>query len=277
MLSNLTDDLGLDVNESGWTIAWVMECYEKGLLTRMHTDGLKMTWGNVEETRKMLQKIARREGFGDILAEGAKRASDRVGGEAAELAVYTHKGNTPRGHDHRARWSELLDTCLSDTGTIEATFGAMRPEMFGEAPIQNQFFPEEVSRANAAVSGWSQFTDCLGVCRFCIRNPLLTVQSVEAVTGWEVDLKDAMAAGRRAINQLRVFNLKHGLKTELERPSARYGSVPIDGPVKGKAIMPVWDEMVRNYYAHMGWDPDTGKPLPETLRSLSLDYLIQDL
>ncbi len=277
MLSNLTDELGLDVNESGWTIAWVMECYEKGLLTKVNTDGLEMTWGNVEETRKMLQKIARREGFGDILAEGVKRASDRVGGEAAELAVYTHKGNTPRGHDHRARWTELLDTCLSDTGTIEATFGAMRPEMFGEAPIENQFSPEEVSRANAAVSGWSQFTDCLGVCRFCIRNPLLTVQSVGAITGWEVDLKDAMAVGRRGINQLRVFNLRHGLKRELERPSSRYGSTPVDGPAKGKGILPVWEEIVRNYYSHMGWDPKTGKPLPETLRSLGLDYLVQDL
>ena len=277
MLSNLTDELGLDVNESGWTIAWVMECYEKDLLTKMNTDGLEMTWGNVEETRKMLQKIARREGFGNILAEGVKRASERIGGEAAELAVYTHKGNTPRGHDHRARWTELLDTCLSDTGTIEATFGAMRPEMFGEAPIENQFSPEEVSRANAAVSGWSQFTDCLGVCRFCIRNPFMTVQSVEAVTGWEVDIKDAMTVGSRAINQLRVFNLRHGLKRELERPSSRYGSTPVDGPAKGKGILPVWEEIVRNYYSHMGWDPKTGKPLPETLRSLGLDHLIQDL
>ena len=82
MLSNLTDNLGLDVNESGWTIAWVMECYEKGLLTKKDTDGLEMTWGNVDETRKMLEKIAKRDGFGDILAEGVKRASQHIGGEA---------------------------------------------------------------------------------------------------------------------------------------------------------------------------------------------------
>ena len=225
----------------------------------------------------MLQKIARREGFGDILAEGAKRASERIGGEAAELAIYTHKGNTPRGHDHRARWSELLDTCLSDTGTIEATFGPLRPELLGEPPVENQFSPEEVPETNAMESGWHQFEDCLGVCRFCIKNPFLTIECVEAVTGWQINLKQAMVIGKRAINQLRVFNLKHGLKRELERPSARYGSVPMDGPVKGKAIMPVWDEMVRSYYVHMGWDPETGKPLPETLRSLGLDHLIQDL
>lgn len=277
MLSNLTDRLGLDVNESGYTIAWVMECYEKGLLTEKDTDGLQMKWGNVEGTKKMLQMIARREGFGDILAEGVKRASEKIGGEAAELAVYTLKGNTPRGHDHRARWSELLDTCLSDTGTIQATFGPLRPDLLGEPPVQNQFSPEEIPRINALVSGWHQFEDCLGVCRFCIKSPQLTLESVEAVTGWEMDLEHAMTIGKRGINHLRVFNIRHGLKREMERPSARYGSVPVDGPVKGRGIMPDWDELVYNYYSHMGWDVKTGKPFPETLRSLGLDHLIKDL
>jgi aldehyde:ferredoxin oxidoreductase len=277
MLSNLTDNLGMDVNESGWTIAWVMECYEKGLLTKKDTDGLEMTWGNVEEVRKMLEKIARREGFGDILAEGVKRASQHVGGETADLAVYTHKGNTPRGHDHRGRWTELLDTCLSDTGTIEAAFPAARPEMFGDDPVENQFSSTEVARSNAAVSGWCQFTDCLGVCKFCIRSTDKTLESLEAITGWQMDLDETMVIGRRAMNLLRAFNIKHGLKRELERPSARYGSVPQDGPIKGKGILPVWDEMVNAFYSRMGWDPKTGKPLPETLKSLGLDDVIKNL
>jgi aldehyde:ferredoxin oxidoreductase len=277
MLSNLTDDLGLDVNESGWIIAWVMECFEKGLLTKADTDGLEMTWGNVEAIRKMLEKIAKREGFGDVLAEGVKCASEQIGGEAAKLAVYTHKGNTPRMHDHRARWTELLDTCLSDTGTIEAQYAALRPEMFGEDPLENQFSSTEVARANAAVSGWSQFTDCLGVCRFCIRDLSMTLESVQAVTGWDIDMREALLVGRRAINLLRVFNLIHGYQRELDRPSIRYGSAPIDGPIKGKGIMPVWDEMVQQHYRLMGWDPETGKPHPETLKALGLDYLINNL
>jgi len=277
MLSNLTDDLGLDVNESGWTIAWVMECFEKGLLTKADTDGLEMTWGNVEAVRNMLEKIARRDGFGDILAEGVKRASEQIGGEAAKLAVYTHKGNTPRSHDHRGRWTELLDTCLSDTGTIEVTYGALKPEKFGGVPVKNQFSAEEVARANAQVSGWSPFVDCLGVCRFCVRDNSMTLESIGAVTGWEMDFEDAMRVGRRSMNLLRVFNLRHGLKKESERPSSRYGSTPVDGPAKGKGIMPVWDELTDSYYPHIGWDLETGKPLPETLRSLGLDYLIQDL
>ncbi len=277
MLSNITDRLGLDVNEAGWTIAWVMECYEKGLFTKDDTDGLEMTWGNAEEIRKMLEKIARREGIGDTLAEGVKRASEKIGGEAARLAVYTHKGNTPRSHDHRARWTELLDTSISDTGTIETSIAAVKPEMFGGEPVQDPFRAEEVAMSNALTGGWSQFLDCLCICRFCFRNLPMTMESIEAVTGWKMDIKDAVRVGMRAINQLRVFNIRHGLKRESERPSARYGSTPVDGPVKGKGIMPVWDEMVKSYYSRMGWDPETGIPLPETLRSLGLEYLIQDL
>jgi len=111
----------------------------------------------------------------------------------------------------------------------------------------------------------------------CIKNPFMTIECVEAATGWEMDLKRAIAVGKRAINQLRVFNIKHGLKRDSERPSSRYGSTPVDGPVKGKEIMPVWDDLVRNYYTHMGWDVVSGKPLPETLRALGLEHLIAEL
>ena len=92
-----------------------------------------------------------------------------------------------------------------------------------------------------------------------------------------MDLNEAIAVGSRAMNQLRAFDIRHGLNKELEKPSARYGSVPVDGPIKGKGILPVWDEMVNQFYANMGWDPKTGKPLPETLRSLGMEDLIKDL
>src|SRR3989304_5225371 len=96
----------------------VMECYEKGILTDSDTDGLKMTWGNVEAARAMLFKIAKREGLGNILAEGVMRASRLIGKGAEELGVYVKKGQAPRSHDHRARWIEMMDTAPSDCGTI---------------------------------------------------------------------------------------------------------------------------------------------------------------
>jgi aldehyde:ferredoxin oxidoreductase len=97
------------------------------------------------------------------------------------------------------------------------------------------------------------------------------------VTGWNWSLEDAFAMGRRVINLLRVFNFRHGMRIEDERPSKRYGSIPADGPAAGKSIMAKWDWYRTNYYALMGWDQKTGKPLPETLKKLGLEEIIKDL
>ena len=277
MLSNLTDRLGIDVNEAGWIIGWVMECYEKGLLTRKDLDGLEMSWGNVEGTKAMLEKISRREGIGNLLAEGVKRACEEIGGEAAKMGIYVLKGATPRGHDHRAIWPEMLETCVSATGTIQSGSRITSPPFFGHPPVTNPFSPWEVAGANAKVDGWVVFIDSLPVCRFITINPPLTMECVNAVMGQDFTLSDALTFGRRIINQLRVFNFRHGLDPNLEAPSPRYGSTPTDGPAEGKSVEPYFQWMKGHYFELMGWDPTTGKPLPHTLRSLGLEELIPDL
>jgi aldehyde:ferredoxin oxidoreductase len=277
MLSNLTDRLGLDANEAGWTIAWVMECYEKGILTRKDLDGLDMCWGNVENIQTMLKKISQREGIGDLLAEGVKRASEKIGGEAPKLGVYVLKGSTPRGHDHRALWGEMLDTCVSTTSTIQSSARILQPMLFGMPPLSNPFSAWEVAAANAKLEGWHVFLDCLGVCRFITTDPTLTLDCLKAVTGKEFTISEALTIGRRIITQLRVFNFLHGLDPALEVPSFRYGSTPTDGPAQGKAIEPHFQWMKSLYFELMGWDPTTGKPLPHTLSSLGLEKLIPDL
>jgi aldehyde:ferredoxin oxidoreductase len=229
VLANLVDRLGMDVNESGWAIGWVMECYEKGLLSKDKLDGMEMNWGNTESTAAMLRKIAHREGFGDLLAEGVKRAAERIGGDALNCAV------------------------------------------------KDPFNPEEVSTLNAKLNGRRQFDDSLCVCRFCMEGFQNEIDVLNAATGWNFTISEAMEVGRRIVNQLRVFNFRHGLTKEVEAPSVRYGSTPVDGPVKGISIMPHWDFIRHNYYQHMGWDPETGKPLPGTLRSLGLEKCIDDL
>ena len=277
MLSNLTDRLGLDVNESGWTTAWVIECYEKGLLTRNDLDGLDMRWGNVESIQAMLEKISRREGIGNLLAEGVMRASKEIGGEAGKLGVYVLKGATPRGHDHRAFWTEMLETCVSATSTIQAGSRLLSPTLFGFPPITNPFSPWEVAAVNAKMDGWFVFIDCLGICRFITVNPDLTLECVNAVTGKDFKVPDVMRIGRRIINQLRVFNFRHGLDPALEAPSFRYGSTPTDGPAEGRTIEPYFGWMKSFYFEIMGWDPETGKPLSHTLQSLGLEKLLPDL
>jgi len=277
MLGNTVDRLGMDINESGYLIGWIMECYQKGLLKKDDLDGIEMDWGNAEATLAMLKKIAYRQGGGNLWAEGVKRAAEKIGGEALNCAIYTGKGATPRGHDHRARWPELLDTCVSNTGTVEAGPGLPGPEQLGIPPLKDPFDPIAVSTINAKLNGRHQFEDSLVICFFATRDIQMTVDVLNAATGWDFDIWEAMDVGRRIVNQLRVFGFRHGLSKDIEVPSVRYGSTPVDGPAKGKSIMPHWESMRRNYYQLMGWDADTGKPLLETLERLGLAHIFPDL
>jgi aldehyde:ferredoxin oxidoreductase len=276
VLASEVDRLGVDINEAGWVIAWVIECYEKRILTKDQTDGLEMTWGNGEAIMAMLNKIAKREGFGNILAEGVMRAAQHVGGEAQNLAVHSMKGNTPRGHDHRTIWLELFDTCVSNVGTIES-HGGVPAKLVGLPEVYDRFDPEMISTVEAKVKGGMTFEDSLVTCRFNTGTALdLLCQAVNAATGWDIDAQEALSIGKRAVNLARAFNLQQGIGAELDAPSKRYGSTPLDGFCTGVGIMPHWDKMLQNYYNLMGWD-ENGKPLPETLKSLGLDSVIPQL
>ena len=275
MLSNEVDRLGMDCNEGGWIVGWVMECYEKGILTKKDLDGLEMTWGNAEATLALVRNIAYRHGYGNILAEGVKHAAEQIWGEAVNWAIFTGRRNTPRGHDHRGRWVELLDTCVSNTGTLETSPGFFSDlTVYGLPKTFDIFSPQDVSAVVAKTKGSLQFVDSLVACVFINRLELsLLCQAVKAATGWDIDIQEAINVGRRAVNLMRVFNIKSGLTPDLEQPSTRYSSTPVDGPCKGRSIVPHWEHMLDNYYQLMGWDRKTGMPLPETLKELGLEHL----
>jgi len=279
ILSKEVDRLGMDTNEAGWVIAFLMECYERGILSKKDLNNLDMKWGNAEAARLMLNLIARRQGIGDLLAEGVKRASEKIGGDAPNIAIYTLKGNTPRGHDHRQlsgpSWSEFLTTCISSTGTLEIV---LRFIFKGAHPKSGPQFWKDISTSMAKYMGVEQFTDSLVVCRFTTRyNVELLAKAVSASTGWNFSYDEAWTVGKRIVNLLRAFNLKHGIGVELDKPSPRYGSPLPDGPFKGISIMEYFDTMRKEYYTQMGWDSETGKPLPETLKKLDLEFAAKDL
>ena len=230
MLSKEVDRLGLETNEASWTVGFAMECYEKGVLSKEKANGLELKWGNVEAARLLLNLIARRQGIGDLLAEGVMRAAKRIGGDAPSYAIHTMKGNTPRGHDHRNRWTELFDTCVSNTGTLE-TWGG--PIAIGQTPDWG-----EIVKANIHDKGAMMLEDSMVTCRFNTRmNVELLCQAVSAVTGWDFSYEEGMEVGRRIVHLLRAFNVRHGVSgRELDRPSPRYGSKPDAGPGKGKSL-----------------------------------------
>lgn len=283
VLSNETNDLGMDCNEAGWIIGMVMELYTKGVITKDDTDGIELTWGNTEAVREMLRRIASRTGFGDILAGGVKQAAEALGPEAVQCGIYTEKGNTMRSHDDRAGWRWMFDQCISSTGTSQSS-GTPRPvpsrirSASAAKAAQDPFSIEAVTDAMARDKGIVQAEDCLVTCRRCLPDRMeIVVEMLNAVTGWDLSEEETLKVGLRALHLMKVYNLKNGIDASLDVPSKRYGSAPTDGPAAGKNIMPVWSEMLSTYYEKMGWDKETGKPLPETLRQLDLEHLVGDI
>jgi len=275
-LNTRLDRACVDVNEWGWLCGWVMECMEKGYITEKQL-GFRLNWGDVEGAYRLLQMVSHREGFGDVLAEGVKRASEKVGGEAAKCAVYTMKGASPRGHDHRGRWDEMLDTCTSSNGTMESANPTFQTEIGLPGRI-NPFDGEQVAKLTGGILGRRHFEDSLGGCSFTFRARIeLLARALSAATGWNYKLDDAMLLGRRTAAILRAFNLRCGIGPELEFPSARYGSQPVDGPAKEHHVMKQWEHMVDVWYETVGYDRKTGKPKPATLKKLGLDWLAKDL
>jgi aldehyde:ferredoxin oxidoreductase len=195
---------------------------------------------------------------------------------AKQFGIYTMKGHSPRGHDHRAMWREMFDTATSDIATYSASYaGPADPDTHQiKAPLDGM----DVSTHTALSKGRRQYEDTLGTCCFCTRVPLKNVvEAFNAVTGWDFTPQEAAAVGFRLSNVFRAFNLRNGIGPELEKFSPRWGSAPVDGPCVGVSVAPQWDSMLDNYYKLMGWDRKSGKPTQETLKKYGLEYLTKDL
>ena len=138
------------------------------------------------------------------------------------------------------------------------------------ASSRNAFDPSVISTTEAKIKGAMIFEDSLVTCRFQTATALeLLCKAVNASTGWDMDVAEAMIIGKRAVNMARMFNIRQGIDPQLDHPSPRYGSTPSDGVAAGKGILQQWNQMLRNYYNLMGWDKN-GRPLPETLKALGL-------
>ena len=126
--------------------------------------------------------------------------------------------------------------------------------------------------------GKSPLQDSLVVCLQATGNvvkPLVNI--LNAVTGWGFTLKEALDVGLRSVHLMRAFDIRAGFTPEMEMPSARLLSAPSEGPAKGQSIKPSFSKMVKDHYRLMGWDEETGRPLPQTLKHIGLEKIIPDL
>jgi len=273
MLNTLNDDLGMDAKELTFLISMMMEGYEKGMIGKKELDGFALKWGDAEAAVEMIRRISRREGIGDLLAEGVKRSSDKLGGEFPSIAVYVKKGNAPHVHDPRARWGTLFNQVVANTGSQEAVDYTARgsEDLAIEKPTAE---PDEyLGEVNAKSAWWRQFQECLLYCYYQTASAKTMIKTLNDLTGSDYDMEHAMKIGKRVVNLMRMFNIREGMTKEHDSFSQRLGVPPVDGPAKGKSIKPTFERALQAYYKKSGWDQE-GVPTRKLLEELDLDFTI---
>lgn len=279
----------LDTISAGATIAFAMECYERGLLTKADTDGIELTFGNAQAMLQVLEKIIRREGIGDLLAEGSRRAAQRIGRGAEELALDV-KGVEMGMHEPRLKAGLGVGFAVANHGgdhgtglhdTLYEKEGPLLREArqlgFLEPLPAHDLSPRKVALF-AYLHQWRNFHDSLVVCYFVPWNFGQLTQLVEAVTGWNTSIFEGMKVGERAITLSRAFNLREGLTVGEDRLPGRFFGPTRQGPLSKQALDPAALERAKqNYYRLMGWDPQSGVPSAVKLGELGLEWVGDEL
>ena len=271
--TELVDRYGLDGLGTSNVLGFAMECYEKGLITKEDTGGLDLRFGNWEAAFVMVEKIVKREGLGDILADGPLRVADYIGKGTDRFIVHV-KGMPLPMHDHRSAYGYALQYAIGSAGPAHEG-GHLALELAGVLP---RFSIKGKATTIKSGQELSCFINTLGVCEFGTIGVTLekVADTVSAATGLSLNEAEARKIARRLINLRRAFNIRHGLVPEDDTLPPRYTQEPPpDGGAKG-SVVPI-KPMVYDYYKLMGWDLRTGKPYRRTLTDLGLEDVARDL
>lgn len=272
-LCDVSDRLGMDSKELSFVLSLVIDLFESGKISKEDTGGLELTWGNVDAVLKLMPMIANRQGFGDLLAEGVYAVAQKLGPEANERAIYTHKGNAPHVHDPRGQWGLLFGQSVCDFGTIGG-FASMEllpdPDLGYTEPV-SKADPEALTESQRRMIRKYTFADCIGTCFFTSNVALdLMADVLSAVTGLSWDKEKMLELGDRVNVLYRLFNIRHGWTLEHDSHSPRLGVAPPDGGSKGYAMNQHFPKMLDQFYAAVGYDKN-GHPLPATIKRLGVE------
>ncbi len=280
---------GLDTISTGNLIAFAMESYQNGILTKSDTDGLDLRFGNTGAMVRMLEMIAKREGLGDILAEGIRPAAEKFGNGASDFAIHV-KGQPAPFHEPRGKVGVGLGYSISPTGadhmevphdtfwTSEAGIALLRPLGILEPVDIFDLGPKKV-RLFVYLQQYWNLLNSIGICMFTAKpfGPFTLngiVDYVKAVTGWETSLFDLLKVGERHSAMARMFNVREGFTVQDDVLPDRFFQPMEGGTLKGKNIdKEQFLRAMETYYEMMGWDPETGIPKGGKLAELDLDWL----
>lgn len=270
----LCDNLGIDTISTGGVIGWAMECYEKGILTKEDTDGIDLRFGNVEAVFKVIELIARREGLGKLLADGVKKASQKIGKGSDRFAIHV-KGMEQSAYATHNATAMLLAYMTCDVGAHHNRSWAITYDL---QVGRDLVVPEKVARI-IWLQNFRPMFDVLGSCRLqwveLSIDRDLYLPALEAITGIPRSWADLEKVGDRIWNLTRLFWIREndGFGREWDLPSPRfYTEPPTSGATAGQ-ITKYEDvqSLLDMYYEQRGWDSN-GIPTPQTLETLGLRF-----
>ena len=285
MANYLCNDYGMDTISCGSTISFTMECFEKGILTKEKTEGLEINFGDSEVIIDLVHKIAKREGVGDLLAEGTRIMSQRLGQGSERFAMQV-KGLELPAYDSRAAKITGLAFATANrggdhiTGYVQGpTFLASPFLVIEDSEIQDPLVenPDETRVVKELEDVLTTF-DALGSCKFMGMGSDAEeiTDIIKAVTGWEFGVADLRKAGERIYNLERAFNVREGMTRADDTLPKRLLEDPLpEGPAEGHVNN--LEVLLDPYYEFRGWDKTTGKPTPEKLRELGLEDVINQI
>ncbi len=272
-LGNHCDALGMDTISAGNTIALAYLLFDRGILSTADTGGLTLRWGDATPCFTLLDQMAHREGFGALLALGAKGLAAHFG--VAELAVQVNNLEVPM-HDPRAMTGMAIVYATSPRGACHNQGDYFLVEMGNsiselDLPMTERLKDEGKAGYVARHQDWRTVCNSLVTCLFAATPPSTYVDLLRAATGEDRSLKDVLLAGERAWNLKRLFNLRLGWTRAAEKlPKLLLEPLP-DGGQEGH--VPDMDLLLGEYYAARGWNPATGGPTPEKAKALALEAL----
>ena len=280
---DLCDRYGLDTIAVGTTIAFAMECFDRGIINEKETGGIALTWGNAAATLDIIEQMGERRGFGAVLADGTRKAAERIGRGSEQYAVHVHGSELPMhnprqfpGTGHIIAYScDPTPARHVQSRGISSLENARDlgpyPEFKGSKAELNDFGAKlDIYRTG---NSWFHFVDACGMCSFpMVTGTLPIVDFVQAVTGWDFTADELLRTGERIQTLRQLFNFREGVHPGDFTLPKRIVEPPPVGPLK--EITYRIEDIRRTYFQAMSWDPITGEPSPKRLFELDLEGMI---
>ena len=264
---------GVDTISTGCTISLACEMFERGILSQADTGGLEIRYGDVAMAHRLIDMIVRREGFGDVLAEGSAALAQRFG--VPELAV-TVKRLEVAMHDPRAFAGMAITYALSPCGGSHmqgdmygVDMGQSQATEIGIVPGDRFESSEEKGRIAVRHQAWRNLYNALTMCQFLDIGVERMLTALKCTTGWDLNAQDLSNMGKRILTLKRMLNMRRGItRADDTLPSLLLQPLK-EGGTEGN--VPNMDVLLKGAYAELGWDPSTGRPTRETMAELGLD------